>query len=176
MQKCGIVKNLTVQRLKVRSTFHVRPRTIHVVAFPISPESGILEVVIKLPVFQIFCAQYPMPSTGIHKVLVGNGSGSAILTDPRGRYGSALHQNLRAVFKRWSCSIGGLLKRDRVRLCLGKDMCAAAAGVPQKEIIKLRPDQVPRISIGPTCLKEVGVFAMLASIMSPQLILARKEK
>jgi len=63
--------------------------TIESISFPIRPDCCILEILVKPPVLKILRAQDTMSSTSIHKVLVGDGSRSAIFPDPFCRDGFA---------------------------------------------------------------------------------------
>lgn len=43
-------EKLTVQGLEIGRTFHVCPRTVHIVTLPVRPYGGILEIIVELAV------------------------------------------------------------------------------------------------------------------------------
>lgn len=104
-----------------------------------------------------------MSTTGVYEVVKGNLSGAPVFATPGGSYRPLVEgilSILARVFRLYS------VKTDRFHLGLLEDRGATGSGVPEKQIIELRSDEVPGISLWASCGKEVGVCVWLRLIQT----------
>ena len=146
----------TLQCLKIRCAFLVRPNTVAARTRPVAPVCNIFQTLVKLSIFQVLGTYKTLSSAGVNKILEGYESGWTVVATPISRHWPSRAWEIRV---RRPVHISVFLKIDAINLCGVKDLGTTFFCMSEKDLITLRSDNIPGVSIRAASRNEIGIFS-----------------